>query len=652
MNGFMLMRAFDLMRPWVEELENDEYENRLTSLRKCYQGVTDYFLQGKDDSQRQEHLQAIARDGWKLLDEVYLEKRKREGTTMEWVEMLRPLNGYQSPEEAFRYFWLKKIEQADCEALLALAADPEMEDEAMMGVSGLMLNVHRSFSEEGVMCLIEAANERYAEVIRERAWVGLVIVLVAHDLHLTAYPNIQEAIVELTSTDDGRVYAINILSCLLRTAGIAWVEKTYNKVQADLVPLTTKLMHEQKNVNIINIADLEAFEDQMAEELMDSLRYHQQEMVKMHELRMDLHFAMMKDMYRTPFFKDPYRWWLPFAPDYLPDNMKQGEKLLSMMPADDMCDSDKYAFISSIMQVGHINGMKLDEVQPQETPQSTYNDRLLANDYVRQTYRFFVLNPWHIEWPINDLFCKNHIFEWLCPSASEKGILAGQCLSFHAWNMASLLCQMVLNTTESAQMEANLGYSLQQRGMYSPAIEHYKQSLRIEDDARTWRRLAVCYLRDDQYDEALLVLNRLLENAPDNKALLMEKAKCLENLELYTEALDTYFKLDLYHPGWDNVERAVAWCSVLADDHETALTYYRKLEEAGRLKCEDHMGLGHLHFIRGNRMQAYWHYQEAKSLADDFMSFIRQFRYGRQMLMEKGVSLEDIYMIEDLLLSL
>lgn len=653
MSGYMFSRVLVLVRPWVVEIGDMEMANRLLSLQQENRALSDAFLSGEDEREHKKRTQRLARDIWSLVDEAYLRKRLRENTSFEYVEMLRPLDEPSSPESAFKYFWLTKLSEADCELLNSFIQSPDMEDEALMGISGLTLNLVRSFSLPGILCLIHAAEERHAECIRERAWVGLVLVLYVHDNHMAVYPEIQDAISELTSTEDGRVFAATTLSCLLRLGGMKWVNDISNKLQADIMPLATKIT-DQANINIVNLNELETMEDMISDDVMDRLKMHHQAMAKMHDLQMDTQYSMFKDMYRTPFFVEPYRWWLPYAPDYLPENMRGGEKFLNMLPHEDMCDSDMYAFISSMTQFKVVNGMNVDQLDvPEEAPQTNSN-KLLMHDYVRQLYRFYTLNPWKVEYPFEGFgdFTVSHIFDWLTPSVAEKNIMLDHCMQFHAWEMVTMLAPVVAKRKETASLHASCGYAYQMRSFWDLAIREYTKALAIENNARVWRRLAMCYMQEDQYENALMAFEHALEQDADNKAVLVEKAACLEQLELYGEALEIYFKLDLYYPNWPRVESAIAWCSVLADDYDTAARYFLKRVSADPPAVEDIQHYGTFCFIQGRRMEALQAYQQAQRMDTDMMAYVTRMRRDRKFLLEKGISKEDIYQMEDILMTI
>ncbi len=65
---------------------------------------------------------------------------------------------------------------------------------------------------------------------------------------------------------------------------------------------------------------------------------------------------------------------------------------------------------------------------------------------------------------------------------------------------------------------------------------------------------------------------------------------------------------------------------------------------------KDYLNYAHCCFIRGDRMMAYENYLEAKRRCNSNRTFFELFRPDRKMLVEKGIPLEQVYLMEDQLL--
>ena len=72
---------------------------------------------------------------------------------------------------------------------------------------------------------------------------------------------------------------------------------------------------------------------------------------------------------------------------------------------------------------------------------------------------------------------------------------------------------------------------------------------------------------------------------------------------------------------------------------------------SGNATPKDYINYGHCCFLKGDKMMAYENYLEAKRLCNGVRAFFDLFRPDRKMLVEKGIPLEQVYLMEDHLLS-
>ena len=72
---------------------------------------------------------------------------------------------------------------------------------------------------------------------------------------------------------------------------------------------------------------------------------------------------------------------------------------------------------------------------------------------------------------------------------------------------------------------------------------------------------------------------------------------------------------------------------------------------SGKATPKDYINYGHCCFLKGDKMMAYENYLEAKRLCNGVRAFFDLFRPDRKMLVEKGIPLEQVYLMEDHLLS-
>lgn len=71
---------------------------------------------------------------------------------------------------------------------------------------------------------------------------------------------------------------------------------------------------------------------------------------------------------------------------------------------------------------------------------------------------------------------------------------------------------------------------------------------------------------------------------------------------------------------------------------------------SGKAKPQDYINYAHCCFLKGDKMMAFENYLEAKRQCKSTRTFFDLFRPDRKMLVEKGIPLEQVYLMEDHLL--
>lgn len=84
---------------------------------------------------------------------------------------------------------------------------------------------------------------------------------------------------------------------------------------------------------------------------------------------------------------------------------------------------------------------------------------------------------------------------------------------------------------------------------------------------------------------------------------------------------------------WDNI-----------DDAEPLVLH---LLRSNNPKPKDYINYGHICFLRGDKLMAYENYREARRLYGSSKAFLNAFRPDRRFLVDRGIHLEDVYLMED-----
>jgi hypothetical protein len=100
----------------------------------------------------------------------------------------------------------------------------------------------------------------------------------------------------------------------------------------------------------------------------------------------------------------------------------------------------------------------------------------------------------------------------------------------------------------------------------------------------------------------------------------------------------TYLTIGRMDMMWDNIELASRWL----------LEHLRK----GAGSPQDYINYGHCMLMQGDRVMAFENYRQARQLCKSSKEFYNIFRPDRKALVDRGVPLEQVYLIEDQLLKI
>lgn len=86
---------------------------------------------------------------------------------------------------------------------------------------------------------------------------------------------------------------------------------------------------------------------------------------------------------------------------------------------------------------------------------------------------------------------------------------------------------------------------------------------------------------------------------------------------------------------------------MLWDHPDVAEAEYRKILRKGSKNPRDYINYAHCLMLKGDRMMAYENYQQARAMCNKVKDFYALFRPDRGALVDKGVPLDHVYLIED-----
>ena len=96
---------------------------------------------------------------------------------------------------------------------------------------------------------------------------------------------------------------------------------------------------------------------------------------------------------------------------------------------------------------------------------------------------------------------------------------------------------------------------------------------------------------------------------------------------------------------------AVGRMDLMWDHTNHAEQFLIKLLRDGSTNPKDYINYAHCLLLRGDRIMAYENYRQARSMCSGVKQFFALFRPDRKRLVDKGVPVEQVYLIEDMMLN-
>jgi len=374
-----------------------------------------------------------------------------------------------------------------------------------------------------------------------------------------------------------------------------------------------------------------------------------------------------------PFFSELANWFFPFTPEHPeiirnPINKESPEDAAFtqlIMKSSMLCNSDKYSFYFSIMNIPPdykkmvADSLKAEAEQMDDISRDgailspNKNSEIIISQYLRDLYRFFKIHPQHNDF--EDIFAWKFDFHHKFAFSSILGEdlkmqrnIAEFNFAKNYFSEAAELYELLLQMTDDAEMLQKLAYCYQKIGDYKKALSYYlKADLFDQNKLWNYKKIALCYRNLKKPAKALeyYQLAEILET--DNLTLQISIGQCQMELKLYEEALKSYYKVEYLSPGNKKIWRPIGWCSFLLGKIGEAEKYYERLISDHPNKY-DLLNMGHVQWCLGNRRAALDYYKKSINDADSSeKDFMEAFDEDLQNLLKQGVDPDDVPIMLD-----
>jgi len=591
--------------------------DKLTEMETNYRYMLKYRLEGYPDPDRDKMIANLQKTGLELTDETFhlwmtknssdyyydriridrasegdsirllLQNLRESGEKLTMVELVEDQQSRsvqvaqvaryreKTANRIFNKLWISTPWNEEGRLLIVdLFNEPSLYDhEKALFVSAIFLSLQKRMDHEKMNLLIDLCSHELVEV-SQRALVVLVLSLFIYDGRISFYKDISPRLAEAMENPLLRESLIRVFYQLIRSKD---TENVTKRMQEEILPEMTKFGNsiQDKMRNGENDEAPDEFNPDWKNMMENSeLSVKMQEFSDMQLEGIDVYMSTFSSQKSYPFFQDMTNWFLPFytshssLSDLFENKAMEGTSVLNaVLKSDYLCSSDKYSFCFNILQIPASYRMTManqlgadseayEEIKKSEMGlNSHFKMEQTSNRYIQDLYRFF------------NIFNRKRDF---------INVFALP-LDFH-------------NTK---------------------CLGPYLKS------EKALRRIGVLYFKNNNFNQALEVLNLLVANHPSDADLQQKRGYCLQQLGQKFLALEAYLQADLIESSSLWTVKRIAACYRQLKNPLKALEYYRRAEEMDPGKLVLAMNIGHCLVEAGDYAEALKFYFKAEVLSDE-----------------------------------
>lgn len=711
LNQRRLREGLTQLKAYAEKVNNWDILSTIETLQTNYEYMLKYAAEGQADPQRQQLFNDILSKSFELTDQLHLEEKYTNGygymADLYRVNKIKPIpsfsdlqeelislnekEGIQVTEENQTEHDLFKphfefIDKVFKKTLISAHWSASEYSEAYnliycgmstfdleVWLAAVTLSLLNCFDTQKFNFLLNVYLGKSIVSIKARALVGITLAIYYYNDRIKLNDDCSQLLDFLLNGNEevpSQIQLIQQLFLLSRET-----EKIDKKMREEIIPQMMKnpyLKHTDKKFEEIELKELEEDNPEWKQDL-DKMSKQMHELGELQREGADTYMSTFAMLKHYQFFREISHWFYPFSTaepsinKILKEKEVDDHSILHMMlnsPA--FCNSDKYSFCLALddIPLQEMSMMK-ENVKNRE---DFLNDQLGApsnldeeekvkityRQYLHDLYRFCKLWPSRKEQ--HDIFTdslnlwkKEEMRQVLL--SGESGIkMANYLLSKGYYEEANEFYNVLHDEFPiDTELIQKAGFALQKMKKYEEAIRVYNQGYILNpQDTWTLKHMAHCYKKIHDEEKALKFFQLANNLEPDNLNLTLQVGQCLASLERFDEALKCFFKVEYLGKMPDNARRAIAWCYFMTGKNEDATRFYEKIIHESTPTMNDWMNYGHVFLVQGNLKEALKCYQKTASTCKTHDEFINLFAGDTQILINAGVDITTLYIIQDL----
>ncbi|GAB6121733.1 tetratricopeptide repeat protein [Dysgonomonas termitidis] len=534
--------------------------------------------------------------------------------------------------------------------------------EKSLFLSAVTLSLFHRFDFRKIQVLMQASVSENIQ-LRARAIVGLVVVMQMYDVRWPLYPELQNQLDILSEKPEFRKAVLRTIIQLIRSRETEQITK---KIKEEILPEMMKfnnLAGRKLNMDELMGGDTDFSEKnpEWQKELEESgLGKKLQEYSNLQMEGADVFHSTFSGLKNFSFFSDIGNWFLPFDPSYsefstlFPEEKKSALLQAAVVDSGHMCNSDKYSFCLSLLQIPAAQremmlgrmGAESEEIKQLQKEAKEMNpavdEEVVSNQYIQDLYRFFKLNPsrnsFYDIFRLSLNFYDKKSIAPLISNIEDMKKIALYCFEKNNFGEAlDIFNRLIAIDDKSDDIWQKIGYCRQMINDLDGALDAYLQADLLKPD-NSWiiKRIAQLYRSQKQPELSLEYYKKAAKLTPDNINIELNIGHCYLELNDYEQALNTYFKVELLDSKGTKAQRPIAWTAFLQKKYDLAQKYYIRIL-AGKPTVHDYLNAGHVELCMGNKKKSIEYYKQALYQDNDFELFQMLFDADRVTLINHGV---------------
>lgn len=573
---------------------------------------------------------------------------------------------------------------SDCEQMCEAICRPVISDDvSAMMVSAVMLSTMAVFDREKIRCLENVYDRARCEEVRQRAYVGLVLLLAQADcseyVDDSECTELRDVCARLAADDDKSAELLSLQKQILRQFE---TPNLTDEVENRLMPGIIDIVKEAKPIIQKAEGDESSLEDIIDSELNERIGEKLQEKVgqlmKYKSEGMDVDYHTFRKMSPNAFFHTLSHWFVPFSiahPELAPLRQTMGKSMFffeMVCHNNGFCNVDAYNFLFSMYNTMSRSGLFAKSMKAMTPPADLLVMRqdvevtpeTIRIAYLRDLYRFFTLSP-----------MKDDFFNPFAPAGmcSDYGIVAFLGCHVFAGSLfdglrlsAGRFCAKKKWYRYICVLNLDDTYLKSDDGKLLVALYDMHRTLDYDEPIRLLtpvamlnphkhaviKLLAQCCIRAEKYDDALQWYRRLPEEQTATPAVKYQMTRCLLLGAHEKEAVNGAYELDYLYPDTPRYIELLMQVLSHTGQHAKALEKARELaswhkEHGDSADVEEKVHVALSHWLAGDTAEAYR--LLAACTEEDSLVMTHYLSEAEPALLRNGVSWTDYRIMRDLL---